>query len=225
MTTAATLNLYQKLAAISGGLGALKKDGKAPDIMGGYAFLSHGSLMGHLRNELAAHGVVIIPAITHVESHVVLVGEKQKPTNHVTVKMAFTVFNADDPQERIHTDWAGEGMDASDKGTQKAATSAEKYFLMKLFKVSDQDDPDGSEAEPVAANPAWVARPAPVQSSAPITTNPPPAHACPECGSPLRLVKAGTSATTGKSYDAFASCTAKCGWKPTRENPTMGLVA
>ena len=48
---------------------------------------------------------------------------------------------------------------------------------------------------------------------------------CPSCGEPLKYVPGGISKATGKAYDAFAACSAKCGWKPTRENPTMGMVA
>ena len=41
--------------------------------------------------------------------------------------------------------WTGESLDTQDKGITKAATSAEKYFLMKTFVISTgdaKDDPD-----------------------------------------------------------------------------------
>ena len=36
---------------------------------------------------------------------------------------------------------------------------------------------------------------------------------CPGCGEPMRTVPAGTSTRTGKPYEAFETCSAKCGFK------------
>lgn len=40
---------------------------------------------------------------------------------------------------------------------------------------------------------------------------------CPGCGAEIKHVPAGVSKSTGKAYEAFDACSARCGWKPTRE--------
>jgi hypothetical protein len=71
----------------------------------------------------------------------------------------YTIINADYPDERIVCDWdAGEALDTSDKATNKAVTASQKYFLMKLFNISDKDDPD-SESHEVPAQAKVASRP------------------------------------------------------------------
>jgi ERF superfamily protein len=152
-----TLNLYEKLNMITASLGAIKKDSNAPAAMGGFAFLSHTMLLAHLRTELTKYNVIIIPnGAELIKSEVyrwtttretregdIKVIEKQ--TIHSVIRFSFDVVNGDSPQERFTAHWYGEGHDNSDKGIQKAGTSAHKYFLMKLFQVGDKDDPDGAD--------------------------------------------------------------------------------
>lgn len=38
----------------------------------------------------------------------------------------------------------------------------------------------------------------------------------------MKMVPAGVSRTTGKSYNAFEACSAKCGWKPPRAGYRTG---
>ena len=148
-------NLFQKLAAISADLGAIQKDGTYDGGQrgGSYKFISHAALMGHLRNELARHNVVIIPEVIEAttegrEKHSTYNGQERVSfERRVTVRMLFTVVDGDDPESKFTAQWSGEGIDAGDKGTQKAGTSAEKYFLFKLFKVSDKDDPDAENPD------------------------------------------------------------------------------
>lgn len=150
-----TLNLYQKLAAISGGLGAIEKDGNYDGGQrgGSYKFISHSQLMGHLRNELARHNVVIVAEVRESrtelrEKHTEYNGQSRVSVERrVVVTMQFTVTDGDSPESSFTARWFGEGIDNGDKATQKAATSGEKYFLMKLFKVSDKDDPDAEREE------------------------------------------------------------------------------
>lgn len=153
------LNLYQKISEITASLGAIQKDSQAPDAMGGYKFISHGMILAHLRNELTARNVVIrpsgeellradtqekrVPIITNGAT----VGEKVSYNHRSVIKYRFTVVDGDNPSDFFEDFWIGEGMDGGDKGIQKAGTSAEKYYLMKLFKIGDKDDPDGIETD------------------------------------------------------------------------------
>ena len=38
-------------------------------------------------------------------------------------------------------------------------------------------------------------------------------NTCPGCGEPMRTVPAGISKSTGKPYDSFETCSARCGFK------------
>lgn len=148
-TNGTTKGLYQKVAAITGELGKIAKDSKAPAEMGGFAFMSHGALMGHLRDRLAAHQVAIMESLELITDEVVMLKAKDGERAHrrVVVKLTAEFVNGENPDERYTTTWFGEALDTRDKAIQKAGTSAEKALLSKQFKVSDKDDPDGTTVE------------------------------------------------------------------------------
>lgn len=148
-TNGTTKGLYQKVAAITGELGKIAKDSKAPAEMGGFSFMSHGALMGHLRDRLAAHQVAIMESLDLITDEVVMLKAKDGERAHrrVVVKLTAEFINGENPDERYTTTWYGEALDTRDKAIQKAGTSAEKALLAKQFKVSDKDDPDGGTVD------------------------------------------------------------------------------
>jgi hypothetical protein len=141
------LNLHQRILKITDGLGGISKTGTAPQIMGGYQFIEHAVIMAKLRTLLVEYGVVILPVLTLISHEDITVGREARPAHRVMIKLELALINAENPEEEYHIDWVGEGVDTGDKATQKAATSAEKYALMKLFKVSDREDPDAAKLE------------------------------------------------------------------------------
>jgi len=71
---------------------------------------------------------------------------------HTVAKFEFTFVCADTGESKTLT-WYGEANDGQDKGISKAATSAEKFFLLKTFICStgdptDDPDSDGRTPEP-----------------------------------------------------------------------------
>jgi hypothetical protein len=137
--TTEKLNLYQKLAAISGSVGSIAKTGTNQSQ--NYSFIEQAQVISTLKPLLEAQHIVIMPEI--VEHNLV---QKEKGAK-VIVHMKFTVVDGDNPDDRFEANWYAEGDDTLDKATSKAGTSGEKYFLMKLFKISDRDDPDAQSTE------------------------------------------------------------------------------
>lgn len=140
------LNLYQKLAAITGEIGEIKKGGRNREQ--GFDFIEYAAVAGKLRTLFAKYGVVVIPrmAQTKNQHRENITSKAGKAGQSVLVDMTFTVVNADDPNDKFTVPWTGEAVDYGDKATNKAATSALKYFLMRQFNVSEKgDDPDEQE--------------------------------------------------------------------------------
>ena len=63
----------------------------------------------------------------------------------------FTVVNADKPDDRFVVKWQGEAADYGDKATNKAATAAVKYYLMRQFNISSKGDEDPDSQTPEVA--------------------------------------------------------------------------
>lgn len=136
------LNLYQKLAAITGDLEPIAKGGTNRDQ--NYNFIEYAAVAGALRKLFAEYGIIIVPYMHHYSKH----ERKEFTTGNgkrgisVLVPFAFVVFNADKPEEKISVTWTGEATDYGDKAVNKAATAALKYYLMRQFNISEKGDED-----------------------------------------------------------------------------------
>jgi hypothetical protein len=139
---ATSLNLWQKLAAITGDIGSIAKDGQNRDQK--YSFIEYAAVAGQLRGLFAKYRVVCIP---HMKKREAADFKSRSGANGiaVTIDFEFVFKNADKPEETETIEWIGEAADYGDKATNKAATAALKYCLMRTFNISEKgDDPDGT---------------------------------------------------------------------------------
>lgn len=136
-------NLYQKLAEILGDIGAIQKTGRNKEQ--GYEYIEQGQILAEVRKRLSEKHVIILPRIVErkVERFEAHTRSGNRTAVHALVNMEYDIINADNPEEHITIAWdGGESIDYGDKATQKALTSNQKYFLAKLFMVSDKEDAD-----------------------------------------------------------------------------------
>lgn len=142
-----SLNLWQKIAAIYGEVDAVKKTGK--NLEQKYSYTEQSAVVAALRNLLAMYGVTIIQSVASRPEFVDIVSKHGAKGWLVRVEYDFTLRNADKPEEKEVARWYAEASDYGDKSLNKASTSANKYFLMKTFQISDvdSDDPDQKSHE------------------------------------------------------------------------------
>lgn len=135
---ATTIGVYVKIATIMGAIGAVKKD--ARNSHQNYAYTSAEQIYTALRGIMSEHSLICIPAITAVKSD---------DLNYI-IDYTFTLIDAGDGSQLAST-WtqtvpkmakSSGGNYVDDKAVGKATTYAHRYFLMKLFMISSEDDPD-----------------------------------------------------------------------------------
>lgn len=61
---------------------------------------------------------------------------------YLRLEVTYRFVNVDNPQEYIEIKTYGDGIDTGDKATGKAMTYADKYALLKAYKISTGEDPD-----------------------------------------------------------------------------------
>jgi len=66
---------------------------------------------------------------------------------YMRVKTTYRFVNTDDPSQFIDIVSYGDGVDPQDKACGKAMTYADKYALMKAYKIQTGDDPDQNASE------------------------------------------------------------------------------
>ena len=152
-----TLNIHQRMAAITAELQTVAKNLNVETGKGkGYKAVSERDVIDAVKPLEAKHGVYSYPASRRVLESAALESESEwngkvtkKTTFFERIETVYRFVNTDDPTDFIETTTFAEGIDSQDKGSGKAMTYADKYALMKAYKISTGDDPDQTASEDV----------------------------------------------------------------------------
>ena len=150
-------NIYQRMAAITAELQTVAKNLNVETGKGkGYKAVSERDVIDAVKPLEAKHGVYSYPASRRVLESAALESESEwngkvtkKTTFFERIETVYRFVNTDDPADFIETMTFAEGIDSQDKGSGKAMTYADKYALMKAYKISTGDDPDQTASEDV----------------------------------------------------------------------------
>ena len=150
-----TKNIFQRMAMITAELQTVAKNLTVPT--GGknsYKAVSERDILDAVKPLEEKHGVYSYPVRRSViESNLLEnaseytdgrgnVTTKKTTTFMTRIETVYRFVNVDKPDEYIETTTFAEGIDSQDKGSGKAMTYADKYALMKAYKISTGDDPD-----------------------------------------------------------------------------------
>lgn len=138
--TAVANGLYSKMARVMGKISRLQKDGTNPHFR--YEYVTDGAVYDTVRGHLASEGIAIFASMLDVEQH--KFSEKQQ---HTKARFEFVLADGETGETMTCT-WFAEALDSQDKGINKCATAALKYWLLKTFIIPTGDDPDGDGAVP-----------------------------------------------------------------------------
>lgn len=144
-----SMNIFQKVAAITEELGVVAKNLSVKAGGGSYKAVSERDILDAVKPLEAKYRVYSYPSNRQIVDDEILEGEKTyqgnttKTTTFFTrIQTEYTFINIDKPDEQFTTIVFSEGIDPGDKGSGKAMTYADKYALMKAYKISTGDDPD-----------------------------------------------------------------------------------
>jgi hypothetical protein len=162
------MNIYEKMAAITADLQTVAKNlTVTTSKTASYKAVSERDILDAVKPLEAKHGVYSYPMSREIlESHMLeseneFQGKVQKKTTFMTrIQTIYRFVNTEKPDEFIDTITFAEGIDPQDKGSGKAMTYADKYALMKAYKISTGDDPDQDESREQRYTPAPAAKPA-----------------------------------------------------------------
>lgn len=73
----------------------------------------------------------------------------EKNTLFMRVETVYRFVNVNNPQEFIDITTYGDGVDTQDKAPGKAMTYADKYALLKAYKIQTGDDPDSEASKDI----------------------------------------------------------------------------
>lgn len=144
------LNIYEKMSLITTEMAVIEKNLKvAVNAKNSYKAVSERDVLDNVKPLEAKYRVYSYPLKREITDKDTLVKETEyngniTRTNTLFMRLstAYRFINIDKPEEYIDIDSFGDGLDTGDKAPGKAMTYADKYALMKAYKISTGDDPD-----------------------------------------------------------------------------------
>ena len=150
------MNIFEKMAAITEELRPVAKNMTVGTGNNKYKAVSERDILDAVKPLEYKHGVYSYPVgRTVLESNILeseseYQGKVTKKTTFMTrIETVYRFVNIEKPEEFIEMTTFAEGIDPQDKGSGKAMTYADKYALMKAYKISTGDDPDQEASEEV----------------------------------------------------------------------------
>jgi len=143
--------IFKSMQAINKEIEAIQK-GRSGDGIN-YNFRGIDDMMNSLHPLMAKHGVVTVPKVIDRKADYFDKTKEYQGRVSTTrwTQVVLTVewrFTAEDGSELIVGPVCGEGLDNSDKATNKAMSAAFKYALMQTFMVPTEDVAEGDAESP-----------------------------------------------------------------------------
>lgn len=144
------MNIFEKLLKITDEVGVVGKNLKVQVTKtNSYQAVSERDILDSVKPIESKYRVYSYPYERQIIDKDTLVKESEYNGNVTRTNQLFmrleTIYrfvNIDNPTEFIDIKTYGDGLDTGDKATGKAMTYADKYALMKAYKISTGDDPD-----------------------------------------------------------------------------------
>lgn len=130
--------LFAKMARVMGKMDRLKKTGYNQQQK--YQFATDADVADLVRQAMVEEGLAFFASMTSYEQSEHITSNNAKMTRTVA-SFLFTFCCTETGATESRT-WSSESLDSGDKGMNKAATAAEKFFLLKTFIISTGDKAD-----------------------------------------------------------------------------------
>ena len=151
MSDVKEMNLYQRMAQVTFELQTVAKNLNVDTGGGkGYKAVGERDVIDAVKPLESRWGIYSYPYSRETLESSVFEKENKYGTSrnyYVRIKTVYRFVNIDKPDEFVDMTVFSVGIDTQDKGDGKAMTYADKYALMKAYKISTGDDPD-KEASP-----------------------------------------------------------------------------
>ena len=152
------LNIYQRMSAVTNELRRVAKNLNVGVGKSTYKATGEADVLDAVKPLEEKYGIYSYPISRKIVSNEILENEaidynsKEKIIKKqffMRVETIYRFVNVDKPEEFIETTTYGDGMDSQDKSPGKAMTYADKYALLKGYKIVTGDDPDQHASEDI----------------------------------------------------------------------------
>lgn len=159
-------NIYKRLMQATQEISAVAKNLEVGYGKNAYKAAGEADVLHAVKQVEQKYGIYSYPETRKIIGEQVLESEgydgKIKRQLMLRIEVVYRFVNIDEPDDYIEITSYGDGVDPQDKAPGKAMTYADKYALMKAYKIITGEDPDQNlsqdlkKAEPVTISPEKV---------------------------------------------------------------------
>lgn len=145
------LNIHQKMLQATMNIGRVKKNLSVGFGQGSYKAVSEIDVLNAVKSVEIELGIYSYPYSRNITETAVLVNVnkdgRERKEQFMRIETVYRFVNIDDKSDYIDVTTYGDGIDGGDKAPGKAMTYADKYALLKAYKIETGDDPDKDESK------------------------------------------------------------------------------
>lgn len=143
------MNIYQKMLAITEEISNVSKNLTVGVGKNAYKAVGEADVLAAVKPVEQKNGIYSFPFEREIIATDIFIKKteyegntKETQSIFVRIKTIYRFVNTDNPEEFIDITTYGDGVDFQDKAVGKAMTYADKYALLKAYKIQTGDDPD-----------------------------------------------------------------------------------
>lgn len=136
------MNIYEKLSAITNEMGTIAKNLEVRYGQSSYKAVSETDVLKPVKELERKYGIYSYPKSRTIVDRGTITNSKGTNSLFMRVETEYCFVNIEKPEEQISVITYGDGVDTQDKAPGKAMTYADKYALLKAYKIATGDDPD-----------------------------------------------------------------------------------
>jgi len=148
------MNIYQRMSAATAEISRVSKNLEVGFGKSSYKAVGEADVLAAVKPVEEKYGIYSFPVSREIIESGVLenVSEYNGQTTtkkqfQMRVSTVYRFVNVDKPDEYLDITTYGDGVDSQDKAPGKAMTYADKYALLKAYKIMTGDDPDQNESK------------------------------------------------------------------------------
>lgn len=148
-------NIFYRMSKITEEISVVAKNLSVGYGKNSYKAVGEADVLAAVKPIEAKHGVYSYPLSREIIDSGVLTTAgydgKEKNQMYMRIKTVYRFLCIDNPDSFIDIESFADGVDSQDKAPGKAMTYADKYALLKAYKIITGDDPDQNMSEELKA--------------------------------------------------------------------------
>lgn len=151
-----TMNIYQRMSAVTNEIRRVAKNLNVDAGKSSYKAVGEADVLDAVKPAEEKYGIYSYPIEREIVETGTITSESvrngqvyKREQQFMRLRVVYRFVNIEKPDEYVEIATYGDGLDSGDKAPGKAMTYADKYALLKAYKITTGEDPDQKASEPM----------------------------------------------------------------------------